>query len=191
MDAKRYMGFAVFAALALAGIITLLVYSALRKEAPQKSTGSPAISKQGSQPQNASVAHLYFGDKDNLFLISEERIVRHSEDPTHFSRKIIEALIKGPTQGLARTIPIDTTLRALYITAEGVCYVDLSAAVRENYPGGAETELLTIYSIVNSLILNIPEIQAVKILIEGQESMTLAGHIDIQKPVSANMLLIR
>jgi len=191
MDAKRYIGFAVFAALVVAGIITLLVHLALRKEAPQNSTGTPAIPKQGSQPQNASVAHLYFGDQDNLFLISEERIVRHGENPTHFSQKIIEALIKGPTRGLTRTIPKDTTLRALYITAEGICYVDLSATVRENHPGGVDTELLTVYSIVNSLILNISEIRAVKILIEGQESMTIAGHIDLQKPVSANMLLIR
>ena len=69
--------------------------------------------------------------------------------------------------------------------------MDLSAAVRENHPGGVDTELLTVYSIVNSLVLNIPEIRAVKILINGNESMTLAGHIDLQKPVSANMLLIR
>jgi hypothetical protein len=91
MDAKHYMGFAVFAALVVSGIITLLVYSALRKEAPQKATGTAAIPKQGSQPQNASVAHLYFGDQGNLFLISEERIVRHTEDPT---------LFRGPRQSV-------------------------------------------------------------------------------------------
>jgi len=39
--------------------------------------------------------------------------------------------------------------------------------------------------------LNIPEIHAVKILIGGRESMTLAGHIDLRFPLKANMLLIR
>jgi hypothetical protein len=48
-----------------------------------------------------------------------------------------------------------------------------------------------VYSIVNSLILNVTDIEAVKILIEGQESITLAGHIDLQQPLKANMLLIR
>ena len=69
--------------------------------------------------------------------------------------------------------------------------VDFSAEIQENHPGGVATELLTVYSIVNSLILNIAEIEVVKILIEGQESLTLAGHIDLQQPFEANMLLIR
>ena len=77
------------------------------------------------------------------------------------------------------------------VTEEGICYVDLSAQFKENHPGGVQSELLTLYSLVNSLILNIPEIQAVKILIDGYETMTLAGHIDLQEPVKANMLLIR
>ena len=54
-----------------------------------------------------------------------------------------------------------------------------------------QIELLTIYSIVNSLILNVPNIKAVKILINGNEAKTLAGHIDLQTAIKANMLLIR
>jgi len=41
------------------------------------------------------------------------------------------------------------------------------------------------------LILNIPEIDAVKILIDGRDAMTLAGHIDLRFPFKANMLLVR
>jgi hypothetical protein len=61
----------------------------------------------------------------------------------------------------------------------------------ENHPGGIKLELITIYSIVNSLILNIPAIDAVKILIGGREALTLAGHVDLRFPFKANMLLIR
>jgi len=45
----------------------------------------------------------------------------------------------------------------------------LSESVRENHPGGCKSELMTIYSIVNSLILNVSEIEAVKILIGGNQ----------------------
>ena len=144
-----------------------------------------------AQKQNKAVVHLYFADKDNVFLIAEERDLLQAEDPIISSKSIIEALISGPAQKLGPTIPQKTSLRALYIYEEGTCYVDLSADIQEDHPGGAATELLTVYSIVNSLILNIADIKAVKILIEGQESITLAGHIDLQQPLKANMLLIR
>jgi len=39
--------------------------------------------------------------------------------------------------------------------------------------------------------LNIPEVDAVKILINGRDRMTLDGHIDLRFPFKANMLLIR
>ena len=115
----------------------------------------------------------------------------HPSDTVGFARTIIEALIKGPQKGLLRTLPEGTVLNALYITPDNVCYVDLSDAVRTHHPGGSNSEMLTIYSVVNSLILNIPQIERVKILIDGNETSTLAGHIDLQYPVKANMLIVR
>ena len=159
--------------------------------AQQNTTSNPGTAQGVGQEQNKSVAHLYFTDKNNLFLMAEERVFSQTGDPIRFGQTIVTALIKGPGQKLAPTVPPTTRLRAIYITEEGTCYVDFSAEIQENHPGGAATELLTVYSIVNSLILNIAEIEAVKILIEGQESITLAGHIDLQHPLEANMLLIR
>ena len=69
--------------------------------------------------------------------------------------------------------------------------MDLAAGIGDLHPGGIKSELLTIYSIANSLILNVPEVEAVKILVNGNETATLAGHIDLQVPLKANMLLIR
>jgi spore germination protein GerM len=140
--------------------------------------------------QKAAV-DLYFADWNNSFLKSEQRVMPHPPDPVGFARAIVEALIKGPQKGLLQTLPKGTALNALYITADNVCYVDLSEAVRSNHPGGSNSELLTIYSVVNSLILNVPEIERVKILIDGNETSTLAGHIDLQYPVKAHMLLVR
>jgi len=144
-----------------------------------------------SAPTRKSPIHLYFAGRNSKFLMAEQRVVIHPDDPAGLADTIVKALIKGPQKGLLKTIPADTQLRALYITPDGTCYVDLSEAVRKNHPGGSKSELLTIYSMVNTLVLNIPEIERVQILIEGNEALTLAGHIDLQLPVKANMLLIR
>lgn len=138
-----------------------------------------------------SIVYLYFADKGNTFLIAEERQIVHSKDPVEFGKIIIKALIDGPQKDLMRTVPKETRLRAFFITQEKTAYVDLSEAVRDNHPGGSQTELNTIYSIVNSLVLNIPQIEKVKVLIGGRESETLAGHIDLRFPFKANMLIVR
>ena len=138
-----------------------------------------------------SIVHLYFADRENRFLIAEDRAVLHPDEPADLGRIIIKELIIGPREGLMQTIPSDANLRAFYITQDETAYVDLTREITEEHPGGVKSELLTIYSIVNSLILNIPEINAVKILINGGESLTLAGHIDLRLPFKANMLLIR
>jgi spore germination protein GerM len=135
--------------------------------------------------------HLYFSDKDNSFLNAETRNLIPAYNPTEFGKNIVDALIDGPRTGLMRTIPTEAKLQAFYITRDGTAYVDMSDAVRDAHPGGVKTELFTIYSLVNSLALNILEIDAVKILINGKEAMTLNGHIDMRYPFKANMLLIR
>jgi len=144
-----------------------------------------------SAPTQKSPVHLYFASRNSYFLMAEQRVVLHPDDPVGLADTIVNALINGPQKGLLKTIPADTRLKALYITPDGTCYVDLSEAVRNNHPGGSKSELLTIYSMVNSLVLNVPEIERVQILIEGNQAPTLAGHIDLQLPVKADMLLIR
>jgi len=138
-----------------------------------------------------SIVHLYFSYKDNSFLKAETRDLFHSDNLAEFGKNIIEALIEGPRTGLMRTISENTSLKAFYITPDGTAFVDMSDVIRDAHPGGVKSELFTIYSMVNSLTLNIPEINAVKILISGKEAMTLDGHIDLRFPFKANMLLIR
>lgn len=137
-----------------------------------------------------SPVFLYFGDRKKHFLIAEERILLHSADPIQFGKVIIKELAKGSNNGLMRTISADTALNALYIDKK-TAYVDFSRALITGHPGGAVMENLTVYSIVNSLVLNIPEVEKVRLLIDGQEANTLAGHIDIRYPFVADMLLVR
>ena len=138
-----------------------------------------------------SEAHLYFADKKNLFLIAEERVMTETETAEAYGATIVHALIEGPGNGLMPTLPPATKFRAIYILPNGTAYVDLSDEVSTKHPGGIQMERLSIYSIVNSLILNVSEIQTVKILLNGRDALTLAGHIDLRFPMKADLLLIR
>ena len=173
--------------------IAAIVYAVFFYYTPEKPQTAkfPAVREPDSPRLEKSPANLYFANKKNTFLIAKKRMIDHAGGAEAFGSAIINALIEGPPQNLLRTVPSDTNLRAFYVTEDGTAYADMSKAVSEHHPGGTESELMTIYSIVNSLVLNIPEIKTVKILIEGQESMTLAGHIDLRFPFKANRMLMR
>ena len=59
------------------------------------------------------------------------------------------------------------------------------------FPGGSTGEILTIYSIVDTLTLNFPEIKDVQILVEGRKKDTIAGHIDITTPLAPDKQIIK
>jgi spore germination protein GerM len=84
-------------------------------------------------------------------------------------------------------VPAGTTLRALFITANGEAYVDFSGELARAHPGGSLNEMLTVYTLVDVLTVNLPAITTVQLLIEGKEVDTLAGHVDLRRPLVQNL----
>ncbi len=135
--------------------------------------------------------HLYFSGPDHTSLVAEARDLPNSGDPSELGKSIVQALIDGPRGKGMRTLPASAVARNVFITDEGTAYVDFNEKVAEDHPGGVQTEFVSIYSVVNSLVLNLEGISAVKLLIGGREADTLAGHIDLRFPYKANILLIK
>ena len=99
-------------------------------------------------------------------------------------REILSMQLRGgAARRIVSAIPAGTMLRAFYVTERGDAFVDLSAEVSSKHPGGSFTELLTVYAIVNAVTANLPTIQRVQILIDGKEAETLAGHVDLRRPL--------
>ena len=186
---KTIAGLSVILFAVVSGILALLISDDGTEQEKRDRNYTPGTYID-EQVKESSV-FLYFGDRKRPYLISEERVVSHPENPVLFGKKIIAELIKGSNSGLMRSLPAETAVRAFYITKNKTAYVDFSREISDNHPGGGPMENLTIYSIVNSLVLNIPEIETVKILVDGQEAETLAGHINIRYPLQADMLIVR
>jgi len=132
---------------------------------------------------------LYFSDEKGLMLKAEKGEITRGELVREI-KDTLEALIQGPKGNLTITIPGGTRLLKVELK-DGVAYVDFSKALSKNHPGGSSAELQTIYSIVNTVTLNFPEIKKVQILIEGKKARTLAGHIDITFPIGPDKGLIK
>ncbi len=123
--------------------------------------------------------NLYFSDSQAMYLVPEKR--KMPQTPS-LARQAVVELIKGPENSdLYPTIPEGTQINEVYI-ADDIVYVDLSEEIFKNHPGGSSGELMTVYSVVNTLT-EIPPIRGVQILVEGNETKSLAGHIDISMPL--------
>jgi hypothetical protein len=59
--------------------------------------------------------------------------------------------------------------------------IDLRSSFVNNHPSGVEVEVLTLCSMLATLHANLPEITAVRFLVDGQQRETLAGHVDLQR----------
>ena len=137
------------------------------------------------------VVHLYFADVKRSFLVAEARVMVNPGEPLAFSRQLVLELIKGSARGNLATIPKETRLRSFFLLEDGTAVVDFSPQLRENHLGSCRLEQLTLFSIVNSLTLNVSEVDQVQILIDGAEVQTLAGHLPLEFPLTADMLLTR
>ena len=134
---------------------------------------------------------LYFSDSEGAYLIGEKRkILKKSEVKEEAKETIIE-LIKGPKGKLIPTLPPRSRLLTLQISDAGVAKVNFNSNFSKDHPGGSSAEMMTVYSIVNSLALNFPKIKRVQFLIDGRPIETITGHLSLRQPVSPKPDLIK
>jgi hypothetical protein len=132
-------------------------------------------------------ATLFFGSSDGLGLVPIEQEIPLAQGTVAQARALIEAqLTAAPPEGHVSTIPEGTKLLGVYVSERNEAFVDLDATVRSKHPGGSMNELFTVYTVVNVLTTNIPDIQNVQLLIDGREVDTLAGHVDLRHPLRKN-----
>lgn len=172
-------------------IVGYLIFNEFIVPAWERYTGKPVITKEVPykeeeikevQPvptEEMVEVNLYFSDSQAMYLVPEKRKI--SQIPS-LARQAVIKLIKGPESSeFYPTIPEGTQVNEVYI-ADDIVYVDLSEEIFKNHPGGSSGELMTVYSIVNTLT-EIPPIEGVQILVGGNEMNSLVGHIDISMPL--------
>jgi Sporulation and spore germination len=165
----------------------------LRRPVPGSgATTVPAVTAPAGNPAAPRInATLYFASEDGQRLVSAQQEVPLGGSVVEQARAILEAQFTAkPPESLTSTIPEGTAVRGVYVSSQNDVFVDLEPTVRSKHPGGSMQELLTVYTIVNALLTNLPTLQQVQILIDGREADTLAGHVDLRRPLKKNNNLL-
>ena len=187
MTRERILAIAIATAV-IAFVVTLAVTIAVRRRSspPSSAPASAPSPSSGASAGRKIKARLYYVSADGTKLTGVDREVAYGDGTAAQAQEIVTAQLAPVAAPLVSAIPVGTTLRALYLTDKGEAYVDLSKEASSAHTGGSQDELLTIYSIVSALTSNLPAVTSVQLLVDGKEVDTLAGHIDLRKPLGKN-----
>ena len=185
---KMPRGFGMYAGLAavlVVGLVMLLVLGPRWLTTPPDEAAAPEV----TAPADARKirARLFYVDEQGTGLAGVEQEVLYGEGTAEQARRIIEAQIAPAPEPRVSAIPAGTRLRTVFFTKAGEIYVDLSADVQANHPGGTTNETLTVFTLVSALTSNLPAVTSVQILVEGKEVDTLAGHLDLRRPIEQDL----
>lgn len=178
------------------GVLALLAWAVsagLQRLASDAAPVQPAAAEPAAPPPGVPriTATLFYGSEDGQALVPVHLEVALAEGVVPQGREILTAQLQGAPAPLVSVIPEGTTLRAFYVTDRGDAFVDLSPGIAAQHGGGSSAELLTVHAVVNAVLANLPTLRRVQILVEGREVDTLAGHVDIRRPLERDLSLVR
>jgi hypothetical protein len=70
-------------------------------------------------------------------------------------------------------------IRSVYLVDPGMAVIDLNSAFADTHRSGVLVEQLTVASLIQTISVNTPNLLKVKILVDGKDRETLAGHADL------------
>jgi len=77
------------------------------------------------------------------------------------------------------TLGAGAEVRSVFLVDPGGAVIDLNSAFADTHRSGVLVEVLTVASLIHTIAANVPGISRVKILVDGKQRDTLAGHADL------------
>jgi spore germination protein GerM len=188
MRLRRFLPVAI--GVAMLGLLAWGVTAVLQHLISRDAAPAPAAAATAPAETPHIAATLFYATPEGDALAPIRREVPLAEGLVAQGRQLLIAQFAPPPSPYISAIPAGTTLRAFYVTDKGDAFVDLSG-ITAAHPGGSLTELLTVYAIVNAVTANLPAVKRVQILVDGKEVDTIAGHVDVRRPLARDTSLVR
>lgn len=176
------------AALAIIALVLAQLLTRPRDAAPVMETASAAP---GTAPGAHIRATVFYIAPSGSRLSRTVREIALAETAEAQGSEVVNVALQAPRAPLLPAVPAGTTLRGFYIGDDGDAFVDLGGDGLKTAGGGTTAESLAVYAIVNTVTANLPAVKRVQILIDGTEVDTLAGHLDLRRPLSPSMALVQ
>lgn len=146
------------------------------------------VTRPEPKPAGTVQVTLFFATPDAEGLAREGRQVIACEALADCVKSLVDEVANGPVGNLHPTLPPNAVVRDVRVEGE-TAVVDFGGDLVAGLPGGSSSEMAAVYSVVNTICLNYPQIKGVKFLIDGAEAETLSGHLDLRLPITPDYSL--
>jgi spore germination protein GerM len=166
--------------LAVAAAIALVGWYLTRRETAEPAPASGEV----SLPRGLRSVTLYFPSAGGDSLVAVERQVMDTDRVTETVQALVDELVRGPGTGGARAaFPEGVSARHVFLDESGSVYVDFSPELVRRFRGGSTAEYLLLASLVRTLAVNLPTVNAVVVTVGGKPVSTLGGHFGLEAPL--------
>jgi len=123
---------------------------------------------------------LYVAYDDPGILVARGASIPLPQGRQERAQEVLQALLaRYLEEDSSHPLPAGSEIRNVYLVDPGMAVIDANAALADRHRSGVLVEELTVISLVQTLSANVPGINRVKILVDGKERETLAGHADL------------
>ena len=136
--------------------------------------------------ENVRSITLFFS-ADGTHLTRETRELEPCDNDTACLKSVLDELLNGPVGELVETVPDGVIVSSVRIEGDQAT-IEFNHLFSEAMPSGSSAEMLAVYSVVNTTAVNFPQIQKVKLEIDGNKTGILR-HLDISEPLKPDYAL--
>jgi spore germination protein GerM len=166
--------------------IIALVFGALiwkkmqdsRERHPEPQVNQPAAMRKG----------VLFFVADGTRLAREARELPSCTDTKTCVEDLLDELFSGPLGDLDEALPEGAALTGVRLEGD-LAVVDVTKPFATDLPAGSSAEMLAVYSIINTVCFNYPQIARVSITVEGAAANL--NHLDLSDPLPPDYSLER
>jgi len=179
----------MFAALAVVaiglGFYALHLKRKVAREAQAAAEQQMSVVPPGTGPPEPVT--LYIANDSDGTLRKTQVTVPLPSERSERARAVLQALLREYLRTASpHPVGASSDVREVYLMGDDTAIVDTNSSFADAHPSGVLAEELTVASLVMTLNANDNKIGRVKILVNGQERDTLAGHADLRRFYAAS-----
>ena len=123
---------------------------------------------------------LYIASDRDGMLHRQDAAIGVPGDPSERARQLLRTLLSVYLEkNSPHPLGSGADIKYVFLVKPNMAIVDANAAFADTHRSGILVEQLTVASIAQTLAANLPGTIRIKILVEGKERETLAGHADL------------